>query len=845
MIAKELNYKRYYVALCLGVSLILAWSAKAKPTLIVSEFMAANDAVLKDGEGEYTDWIELHNYGAVAINLGGLSLTDSKKHLTKFALPDLDLAPGGYVLFWAKGEGPGDLTLGRQTNFRLQVKGDYLALIDRDGESVIQDFGRKYPDQKTNVSYGITGDWVPGRLPIQYSAFLLAPTPGAANSGPLLGTAKAVSLSQKRDFFDKPFELKLKSKTKRAVIRYTIDGSRPKEDSGKVYRDPIQISRTTVLRTAAFKPGYLPSKVKTHSFIFAEDVASQSPDGLPAEGFPYLWGENRVDYGMDPEVINDPRFRDQFVDGLESIPSLSVVTDVEHLFDAETGIYSNPGQQGREWERPCSIELIDTKNDEEFQVDGGIRIRGGFSRDRSNPKHAFRFFFRDVYGPSKLEYPLFGENGAQKFDNFDLRTFQNYSWSFEGDSKGIFIRDQFNRDLQLEMGQPAARGEFYHLFLNGQYWGIYNTCERTEASYGATYFGGDKAEYDAVKVDSGRTVRRSTYTLIPTDGDMEAWRRIYEIVQKGLKHDENYFALLGRDSEGLPDPEMETFVDVDNLIDYMMVIFYGGNLDAPISLFGRNQTPNNWHGIRRRGSNKGFSFFIWDAEHTFLDVDQDRTGPFNTGSSFERTSPQWLWEKALENSEFRMVVADHIYELFFNRGVLTPDRMREAFLKRAEELETAVVCESARWGDASQRRRGRRVDQDGPLNQLDWQSEIDRIVTEYIPQRSDIVLGQLYSQGVWPDLMPPRFNHDEGAVNNGFQLELEQPDGGSEIYLTFDGTDPRLIGGNVSGRALLFKGPISLTQSTKVMARAYLNGEWSALAKASFEVRLNRRQQSN
>jgi hypothetical protein len=837
MIRNETSDRRSHVSVLVGLTLLLTCVAEAKPTLIISEFMAANDAVSKDAEGKFTDWIELHNYGAKAIDIGGLYLTDSKKDLKKFALPVLNLPPDGYVLFWAKGEDREGQASGNHTNFRLQVKGDYLALVDRDGKSVIQDFGKKYPNQKTNVSFGITRDWFPGRLPIQYSAFLLEPTPGAANSRALLGTVKSVSFNQKRDFFEEPFDLKLKSKTKRAVIRYSIDGSLPKEDSGKVYAGSIRISKTTVLRTAAFKPGYLPSKVKTHSFIFAEDVGLQSSDGLPAEGFPYLWGRNRVDYGMDPEVINDPRFSDQFVNGLMSIPSISVVTDVGHLFDAETGIYSNPGQQGREWERPCSIEMIDSKRDEEFQVDGGIRIRGGFSRDRSNPKHAFRFFFRDVYGPSKLEYPLFGKSGAREFDNFDLRTFQNYSWSFEGDPKGIFIRDQFNRDLQLEMGQPAARGEFYHLFLNGQYWGIYNTCERAEASYGATYLGGDKSEYDAVKVDSGRTVRRSTYTLIPTDGDMEAWRKIYEIVQKGLQNNENYYALLGRNPDGVPNPEMETFVDVDNLIAYMMIIFYGGNLDAPISLFGGNQTPNNWHGVRRRGSDEGFKFFIWDAEHTFLDVNQDRTGPFNTGSSFERTSPQWLWEKALENTEFRMAVADHIYKLFFNRGLLTPDTMRKAFLRRAEELETAVVCESARWGDASQRRHSRRVDQDGPLNQLDWRNEINRIVDNYIPQRSDIVLGQLYSQGVWPDLIPPRFNQEGGAVDNGFELELEHSNDGSEIYLTFDGTDPRLIGGKVSQRALRFKSPIPLTQATEVMARTNLDGEWSALAKANFEVK--------
>ena len=47
------------------------------------------------------------------------------------------------------------------------------------------------------------------------------------------------------------------------------------------------------------------------------------------------------------------------------------------------------------------------------------------------------------------------------------------------------------------------RGEYYHLYINGQYWGLFNTCERPEASYGETYFGGRKEDYDVIKVEAG------------------------------------------------------------------------------------------------------------------------------------------------------------------------------------------------------------------------------------------------------------------------------------------------------------------------------------------------------
>lgn len=122
----------------------------------------------------------------------------------------------------------------------------------------------------------------------------------------------------------------------------------------------------------------------------------------------------------------------------------------------------------------------------------------------SNAKHAFRFFFRSEYGPAKLKYPVFGKAAAQQFDNIDLRTFSNYSWSLSHDPRCTFMRDQFNRDLQLAMGQSAARGYFCHLYINGQYWGLFNTCERPEASFGESYFKGKADDFDVIKIGRGR-----------------------------------------------------------------------------------------------------------------------------------------------------------------------------------------------------------------------------------------------------------------------------------------------------------------------------------------------------
>ena len=88
----------------------------------------------------------------------------------------------------------------------------------------------------------------------------------------------------------------------------------------------------------------------------------------------------------------------------------------------------------------------------------------------------------------------------------------------------VFIRDTWSRDLQGEMGQPYKKGRWGHLFLNGIYWGMFQIDERAEASYGESYFGGDREDYDVVKSYGG-----------VTDGDRKSYERLWRKWQQGFK----------------------------------------------------------------------------------------------------------------------------------------------------------------------------------------------------------------------------------------------------------------------------------------------------------------------
>ncbi|MDG1890779.1 MAG: lamin tail domain-containing protein [Verrucomicrobiota bacterium] len=646
-------------------------------------------------------------------------------------------------------------------------------------------------------------------------------TPGELNAEGSLAFVADTRFDHDRGFYSSPFDLTIATSTEFALIRYTLDGTEPTMANGLTFDRPIAINQTVTVRARAFREGYEPSDTDTQTYLFLEDVIQQAANGRAPEGWPTRWGSNTVDYGMDPAIVNHPDYRDTIIDDMQTIPSYSIVMDLDDMFGSSRGIYANPSRDGRQWERPCSVELIYPDGKDGFQINAGIRVRGGFSRSTSNPKHALRLFFRNEYGEPKLKYPVFGEDAAQSFDGFDLRTFQNYSWSFQGDSRGIFLRDQYNRDLQLAMGHHTERGEFVHLYINGMYWGLYNAVERPEASYGASYYGGDKEDYDVVKVEAG------PYTINATDGNLDDWRTLYDAARAGFSSDAAYQRVLGNHPDGTRNADYPVLVDVPNLIDYMLIILYGGNLDAPISNFLGNTRPNNFYSIRNRLGDFGFQHFVHDAEHTLLNVNQDRTGPYSAGSSFQHFNPQYLWQKLLDNDAFRLKVADHIHKHMFNDGVLTREQASALFLKRKEEIDRAVVAESARWGDSKR---------SSPFTRdKDWMGSINKVANNFIRRRTDILFNQLKRDDLYPDLDAPALNQFGGIVQDGFQLEVDKGNA-DRVYFTLDGSDPRLPGGGSAPGARLYQGAITIKGHASFAARGLSHGEWSALAQTAFTV---------
>ena len=777
------------------IFIITAWfcvggtvSFGADSVVVINELMASNGTVKTDPQGEYEDWIELGNLSDGPLDIGGMYLTDDLDEPTKWQIPAGTVIDAGwYVLIWADNDVE---DAGLHASFSLSAGGEDLALFDVDGTTLLDSVS--FGAQMTDVSYGRypdgTGPWSLRGLP----------TPNARNARVYDGLLAEPTFSPQRGFCESGTLVTLTSEMPGVLIYYTTDGSEPcsadregSSPTATLYRTPIRIDKTTGLRAVAILAEWKSSPTETHTYIVLDDVIHQSPNHeRPGANWPNgsVNGQT-IDYGMDPDVVNDPEYSSSMDDALLAIPSISLVTDLDNLFDRQTGIYVNASREGISWERPVSAELIRPDGEEGFQIDAGFRIRGGFSRSGGNPKHSFRLFFRSEYGTSKLRYPLFGDEGVDEFDNLDLRTAQNYAWSLQSSNPGeknTFVREVFCRDLQRETNQPYTRSRFYHLYLNGQYWGLYQSQERSEASYAESYFGGDSEDYDVIKADG--------YQTSYTDGSTEMWNHLWDLCQTGFASDEQYYRVQGKRPDMTDDPTLPVHVDLENLIDYMLGIFFTGNDDAPVTLGGSQA--NNFFAIRNRQTEArdGWKFFAYDCEHSLgalRGVNDDRTGPVSAGQSRTHFNPQWLHQKLMAHPEYRLRFADHAHRHFFNDGVMTPQSAVALCLSRAQEINLAIIAESARWGDQRPDRTN------NPYTQADWWAEVNGYLLEtYFPVRTQIVLNQLRNRGLYPSVEASIFRVNGLSQHGGYVATTDSVSmaGGGTVWYTTDGSDPRVPG---------------------------------------------------
>lgn len=779
---------------------------------VISEFMARNRENLEDGDGNPSDWIELHNPNLTPLDLTDYSLTDDAGELARWSFPPGTIMPaGGYLVVFASQQPTDDYVDAGgnlHTNFSLNGGGEYLALVSPDAGSPVSEFFPTYPEQREDISYGPRG-------------FYAIPTPGAPSQGRgVIDFVADTSFSIDRGFYTTPISVEITTPTAGAEIYYTTDGTEPSPQNGILYHEPVSLSETTALRAAAFKEGYEPTNVDTQTYLFLEDILRQ-PSGIP--GYPDTWAGRPAHYQMDPDIVAHPLYGPEMEAALKAFPALSIAIDPVHMF-GRAGIYQNPQSQGRSWERPVSAELISADGSEPgFQIDAGMRLQGGSSRNPDIPKHSLSLRFRRDYGSGKLRYPLFrdapfGDTAVEEFDFLQLRAGFNFAWThrhYYQARHAQYNRDQWVNDLYLAMGQPGTHGRWVHLYLNGLYWGLYHMHERPDGDFMASYFGGDSDDYDALS--SGQ----------PRSGDTTAWNTMVSIARGNIANPSQYAAI-------------QDYLDIDSLIDYMLLNFFVGNTDWD---------GHNWRAARKREAGAGYLMLPWDSEFALspngpgvINNPQPLSNALNVNVTGRDGNgrPSGLHQDLSANAEYRMRFADRVQLHLFNGGALSPETAGSIWRTRSDLMDEAIIAESARWGDFRydvDPGRWRPADFARYTRNEHYLQDQAWILRSYIPRRGAILLEQLRNQNLYPRTEAPRFRQHGGTIATGQALTISNPNPAGVVYFTLDGSDPRdptRRPNGISASAIRYIRPPVFTESAQLRARVLNGTEWSAINQATF-----------
>ena len=581
-----------------------------------------------------------------------------------------------------------------------------------------------------------------------------------------------------RGFHDGPITVRVASATPGAFIAYTTDGSAPTPGGGQSSPVDIQIDRSTPLRALAYLPGggMEPTDVDTQTYIILSD--------------PMRWsGKSYTTSSAYPAGV---------VTSLESLPSLFIAmrpADFATVRDSGSGGIGQSGAN-EQYERPCSAELWYPPNSrfagfEGFQVDAGLRPHSWVTT-----KRAFRLYFKRQYGAGKLRYPIFesapwaGESAVEEFDKLVLRHHSNDGWEgrWGGADEALYLRDQFARACQIDMGGLGSRSLWAHLFVNGAYYGLYSPCERPDDDFLASYLGGDDADY--LGFNHGGVINDGADDTI-----YQAYRNPGDLSGAAA-----YVAF-------------QSVLDPAQFSDYLISSWFNTthSHDWPVN----GTRPQNFYGGNRNSPAGATRHFTWDFEASLVwdsaVHEKFRRGSPDAGREFIRT-----WFALVDNDDFMQLFADRAYRHLFNGGALTQHRSLQRLNAMAAHVQPALEAEKWQWGSGHD----------------NWLSQIAAARAKLTTNQANLV-ASLRSQAYYPTNDPPSILSggqpvlvDRLRVPPGATITLSNPNGTTgSIRYTLDGSDPRGAGSQDGGDLQ----QITITAPTVIRCRVQDGANWSAL----------------
>ncbi|MFK7809121.1 MAG: CotH kinase family protein [Saprospiraceae bacterium] len=328
-------------------------------------------------------------------------------------------------------------------------------------------------------------------------------------------------------------EIRLHLHSPGARVFYTLDGTEPSYQSPE-YAGPIVLEETTVVRAIARK-GKRKSKLKTKTYF-----------------------------------IDEPK---------STLPTISIAVPPAVLFDPELGLYVNgPNVVDSLWKKDganfwsrreveINTELFELDGKSEFNSRTGFRLFGGMSR--LFPQKSMTIVARKRYGKKKIKHKVFGKEGLKNYKFMVLRN-SGSDWGKTHFRDAFMVSLLDDWDLEKQDSRPT------HVYLNGEYWGIYNIREKVNRHFISSHHELDKDSIDLL--EHQYTTKR---------GSRQHYLQMLRYIENNDMSQPAHYEYI------------KTQMDVENFMQYQIAQIYYDNRDAGGNIkFWRPQTKNGkWRWI--------------------------------------------------------------------------------------------------------------------------------------------------------------------------------------------------------------------------------------------------------
>lgn len=663
--------------------------AETRQTLCINEVMASNESVIRDGDvddpkygsqgGAYSDWIEIYNPGDEPVSLKGYILADSG---ATWVFPEGMVPAKGYLIVWASDKDKVAKDGQLHTNFKISSSGETLTLKDPDGNVI---------DMVDVVS--LKDDQSYGRLTDGSSSFAVfsRSTPGSAN---ILGEAVVAEpvFSKKAGFYTQEFQLEISTTDPATKIYYTTDGSDPVPGKEGTY----EYNGAITVKSREGEPNYYSE--------LAKEITRYLLDGPQGEVFKCtVIRAVAVDAnGNTSKIVTNSYFVDPNMMTRYDLPVISLVTDPKNLFDIETGLFSAKAEfgTGKEWERPMHIEFFENNGALGFSQNGGMRLHGG-AISKGLDQRALRLYADNGYDDvNRFEYNIFP--GLKDKNGKDITSFQRLILRNSGsDWLGTMFKDSVLQKMVSHLNGDIQAYRPSVVFIDGEFWGMYNIRERYDTRYYASHYNLDRKKVAILEINLEEIELNEG-----TEEDLIAYiRDIDEYLQNNSVESQSAYDYI------------KTKMDIENFIDYQISNIYFGNTDwlkRNVTMWRYRTDDGLYHPEAPYGQDGRWRWSVKDVEHSF-GVTAASHDTLDYAISIKRVTP--ILKKLLENSEFKTQFVTRFTDLL--NTTFEPTRVNQMIDEAKNLIASTIEEHDRRWGISRE-----------------WDNEIN-IMKEFAVQRPD------------------------------------------------------------------------------------------------------------